>query len=338
MPSIIEEIASELNISIASVSRALNDRPGVGQALRERILAKARELNYSPSMTARGMATSQTFTLGFFIHEKPGLSPQTDPFYSEIMHGAEQILSETDYHLAIATLSDETMQAADRFRFVREKRIDGMILAGPDISPKFIMAMMQTGLPVVLVDNRLEYVPSHCVNSDDIRGGLYAAQHLIECGHQHIGIISGPQEWPSNARRLSGYQQALRQAGLDMPTVYTDRTTIESGEEAYQQLVAECPEITAICAVNDSMAIGAIRAAEAEGRHVPNDLAVIGFDDISWASLNKPPLSTIRIPKNQLGREAASRLISMLENPDMPPTELTIAVELIKRASTKAAF
>ncbi|GIK65721.1 MAG: ribose operon repressor [Chloroflexota bacterium] len=335
MPSIIEQIASELNISNASVSRALNDRPGVGKELRERILQRARDLNYTPSLTARGLATSQTFAIGFFVHEKPNLSTQTDPFYGEILHGVEQVCAETDYHISIATLTDSVLASPLDFRFVRERRIDGMILAGPDIPNSFVMAMLQSGVPVVLVDNKLDHSPINCVNSDDDRGAYLAAKHLLELGHHSIGLIAGPEHWASNARRVWGYTWALQEVGLTAPIIHVDRTTIDSGKAAYYQLISEHPEITAIGAVNDSMAIGAIRAAQDEGRRIPEDLSIIGFDDIEWAAHNSPSLTTINIPKRQMGKEAARRLLSLLDDPEAAPTEIIVSVQLVKRESTQ---
>jgi DNA-binding LacI/PurR family transcriptional regulator len=334
MPSIIEQIAADLKISSASVSRALNDRPGVGAQLRERILARARELNYTPSVTARGLATSQTFSIGFFVREKPGLSTHTDPFYGEILHGVEQVCAQTDYHVAIGTLTDAVLSSPNEFRFVRERRIDGMILAGPDIPNDFIVAMLQSGLPLVLVDNRLEHSPVNCVNSDDETGAYLAACHLIDLGHQHIGVLAGPQRWASNARRINGYKRALADAGLPLNMVNVERTTIDSGAEAYQQLIARYPHITGICAVNDSMAIGAIRMAEKEGRRVPDSLSVIGFDDIGWAALNSPPLTTVSVPKRQMGKEAANRLLTLLNDSDSAPAEVVVSVQLVQRESS----
>lgn len=336
MPSIIEQIAADLNVSSATVSRALNDRPGVGAKRREQILQRARELNYTPSVTARGLAKSQTFSAGFFVREKPGLPTQSDPFYGEILHGVEQACAQTDYHVAIATLTDDILAAPGEFRFVRERRIDGMILAGPDIPTEFIMAMLASGLPVVLVDNKLEYSPVNCVNTDDEHGAYLAARHLVDAGHRCIAVICGPERWPSNARRVRGYRRALEEAGLPLHIVHADRTTIESGADAYQQMVAQHPEVTALCAVNDSMAIGAIRTAQKDGRRVPEDLSVVGFDDIDWATLNDPPLTTISIPKRQMGKEAANRLLSLMNDPDSVPTEVIVSVQLVQRESTRA--
>ena len=335
MSSVIQQIADELNVSNASVSRALNDRPGVGEVLRSRIIERARELDYQPNITARALATSQTFSIGFFVAEKPGLSTQTDPFYGEILHGVEQASGSSDYHISIGTLSREILESPKDFRFTREKRIDGMILAGPDIPASFILAMQGTGLPVVLLDNRLEHSGINCVTSDDEHGAFLAAQKLITLGHRSIGIIAGPEEWPSNARRVAGYHRALQTIDQVPVIAHMHHTTIDSGAEAYSQLIQQYPELTAICAVNDSMAIGAIRASAAYNQNVPDDLSIIGFDDIAWADLNDPPLTTVRIPKAQMGREAFHRLISLLVDPEMQPVEITVGVELINRNSTK---
>lgn len=335
MPSIIETIARDLDISSASVSRALNDKPGVGSELRQKILDRARELNYTPSVVGRALASQRTFTIGFFVAEKPGLTTHNDPFYGEILHGAEQAVGSTDYHVTIATLSQDVFNEPQQFRFVREQRIDGMILAGPDIPTDFIMAMIQTDLPVVLVDNKLPFTPVTAVMGDDDSGAYLAARHLIELGHQHIGILTGPQEWSSNARRLSGYLRALNEAGTQYHVIHAERTDMDSGKAAYASLIDAMPDVTGICAVNDSMAIGAIHAAQNQGRHIPDDLSVIGFDDIAWATLNNPPLTTISIPKGQLGREAAKRLLAHLDDPQQAAVEMVVGVQLITRASTK---
>jgi LacI family transcriptional regulator len=335
MASIIEEIAKALNVSSASVSRALNDRPGVSAALRENILAKAQELNYTPSIAARGLATQQSFGIGFFVREKPDLPTHTDPFYGEILHGVEQTIAQTNYHVTIATLTTEILAKPDDFRFVRERRVDGMILAGPDIPNDFIIGLRQLGAPIVLVDNCLAYSPVTCVNSADVNGAYMGARYLLELGHKDIGVIAGPAQWASNAHRITGYRQAVKiESRLELPVVHVNRTTIESGRAAYQQIIGEHPELTAICAVNDSMAIGAIRAAQAEGKTIPQDLSIIGFDDISWAQLNDPPLTTINIPKHQMGQEAAHRLLALLSNPELSPTEVMVSVQLVTRESS----
>lgn len=332
MTSIIEQIAQELNVSNASVSRALNDRPGVSVDLRARILQRARELKYSPSITARGLVKSQSFGIGFFVREKPGLSMHADPFYGEILHGVEQALASTDYHVTIGTLTREAILQPLEFRFVRERRIDAMILAGPDIPSDTIMALLQSEIPLALVDNRLSHSPVNCINSDDEAGAYLAASHLLELGHRKIGALSGPEHWASNARRVAGYRRALGERSLSLPIVHADRTTIESGADAYRRLIAQHPTVTAICAVNDAMALGALHAAQESGK---GDISVVGFDDIPLASLNDPTLTTIRVPKRQMGAEVAGRMLALLENRDLSPVEVLVSVDLVARASTR---
>lgn len=334
MASTVERIAKELGVSNATVSRALNDRPGVRAELRSRIVAHAQQLDYTPPVMARGLATSHTFNLGFFVHEKPGLPAFSDPFYLEILNSTQQVIARSDYHVTFESLPDDVLARPADFRFVRERRIDAMALAGPDIPASFILHMLRSGLPVVLVDNRLEYSPVNCVNSDDEGGAFLAARFLIETGHRHIGVIAGPRDWASTARRVRGYQRAAEEAGLSLTIIHAPETTIESGSAAFAQLAAEQPDVTALCAVNDSMAIGAIRAARGCGRSVPGDLSVIGFDDISWAALNDPPLTTVRISRVAMGKEVAHRLLTVLEDSDLLPSEITVPVELVKRGST----
>ncbi|MCZ2094695.1 MAG: substrate-binding domain-containing protein, partial [Anaerolineae bacterium] len=146
---------------------------------------------------------------------------------------------------------------------------------------------------------------------------------------------SGPEHWVSNARRVAGYRRALGEQGLALPIVYADRTTIESGEKSFRRLIEQYPDITAICAVNDAMALGAMRAAQEMGKTIPGDLSIVGFDDIPLASLNEPKLTTIRVPKRQMGAEVAQRTLSLLDHPDSFPVEVLVSVELVKRASTQ---
>ncbi len=334
MASIVDQIAKLLGVSGATVSRALNDRPGVGSELREKIIETARELNYTPNVTARALATSKTFNIGFFYLQKVGVPAGADPFYTEILHSVQQVIARTDYHVAFETLTPETLSRPAEFRFVRERRIDAMILAGPDMPAGFITAMLNADLPVVLVDNRLEFSPVNCVNSDDETGAYQVAAHLIKRGHTDISVIAGPADWASTSRRLWGYQRAASEFGLNLCVVHMNETTIESGREAYQQISAAYPPITAICAVNDSMAIGAIREAKLQGKRVPGDLSIVGFDDISWAELNDPPLTTVRIPRQQIGKEAAHRVLMLLQDPDLLASEIIVPVIFVERDST----
>ncbi|HOG45432.1 MAG TPA: LacI family DNA-binding transcriptional regulator [Anaerolineae bacterium] len=334
MPARIDDIARHLGVSAASVSRALNDRPGVSEELRRRILAAAHELDFAPNMAARGLATQRTQMMGLVLGKKE--TPlDADPFYPLITHGAEACLAEQGYHLILTTV-DGTQAASDlAFKLVREQRVDGLILAGPDISPAFILAMRQSGVPCVLVDNCLQETRIDCVVSDDQAGAAAAVQHLLQHGHQDVLCLSGPQEWASSRERSQGYHTAMREAGLAerarvMPAA---KTTIDTGQDLLQQAFAEGLRPSAVFAINDSMAIGAMRAAQAMGLRLPEDLAVIGFDDISWAELATPPLTTVRIYKEELGALAARRLLDLLAHAESPPVRSVVGTQLVLRRS-----
>lgn len=337
MPSLMKVIATELGVSNATVSRALNDQPGVSADLRERILTRAAALNMSSHTAARGLASAKTFTLGFFIGKKPGLSTNSDPFYGEMLHGVEQVVNGSDYHLAVAALDEEMLATPSTFRYVREQRVDGMLLAGPDIPAEFVLYMRQSGLPVVLIDNVLEFTPVDAVTSDDEGGAYQAGQYLLALDHRQIGIIAGPETWSTNQRRIRGYERALGTMGISPVVIHAAETTVESGQEAYRKLMSQAPDTTAIGAVNDSMAIGAMIAARKQGLHIPRDVSIIGFDNIAWGSLNDPPLTTLDVPKHQIGTEAARRLLVLLDASEQgirqAATHLTLSVSFVERAS-----
>jgi DNA-binding LacI/PurR family transcriptional regulator len=329
-----KEIAKRLGVSIATVSRALNDQPGVGPEVRTRILDTAREMGYSPDLRARSLATSVTHTVGFVVHKTKHAAAE-DPFYPIIMAGAEAYLSRHDYHILLTTLDDQTMARPQAFPAVNQRRVDGLILAGPDITAPFILGMITAGVPVVLVDNCLSQTPVNCVLNDDQGGAYIATRHLLRHGHTRVAFFSGPQEWVSSRERARGYQRAMQEAKLEPLILHAAETTIASGAQMMAQALERWPDLAAVFAVNDSVAIGAIRAAAAHGRRTPDELAVIGFDDIRWAAVNEPPLSTVHVFKRRTGELAAQHLLSVIRDPDLPPVKTVVSTELVLRGSCR---
>lgn len=327
-----KEIAKHLGVSIATVSRALNDQPGVSPEVRERVLRFANETGYSPDIRARSLATSVTHTVAFVVHSAEH-SATEDPFYPVIMAGAEAYLSRHNYHILLVTADAQTMARPRAFSVVNQKRVDGLILAGPDISANFILGLVTADIPLVLVDNCLSQTAVNCVLNDDKGGAHSATRYLIEYGHTRIVFLSGPQEWVSNRDRMRGYQQAVQEAGLEPLILHTSETTIASGKKMILEALERWPDLTAVCAVNDAVAIGAIRSATRLGRSVPTDLSVIGFDDISWAAMNEPPLSTVHVFKRRMGELAAQHLLDHIRNPTSPPSKVVVSTKLSLRES-----
>lgn len=328
----MKEIARALGVSVATVSRALNDQPGVGAETRRRILEMSEKLNYAPHGAARGLATTQTRTAAFLTVHR-ALPLDADYFYQRILLGAQQELTHHGYYLIVAALSPEQLADLPGLPLLREQRIDGAILAGPEIPARHILALRAQKLPLVLVDNALPHTPVDCVLSEDEAGGYAATAHMLEHGHRQVAVLTGPLDWPSNRARYQGYCRAMAEKGLAPLEVHEAETTIDSGYRAMQTALERHPHLTAVFAVNDSMAIGAMRAAREAGRVVPRDLAVVGFDDIEWATHADPPLTTVKIPKRQMGAVAARRLVTLMEQPEEVPIRSMVATQLIVRAS-----
>ncbi|MGD9048264.1 MAG: LacI family DNA-binding transcriptional regulator [Anaerolineae bacterium] len=326
-----KELARRLNVSIATVSRALNDQPGVSPDVRQQILRLAKELGYSPDIRARSLATSFTHTVAFVVHDDH--AAVEDPFYPVIMAGAEAYLSQHNYHTLLTTVDEQVMARPRDFSVVNQKRVDGLILAGPDISASFILSLVATEIPLVLVDNCLLQTAVNCVLNDD-EGGAYAATRcLLDHGHRRIVFLSGPQEWVSSRDRMRGYQRAVEEASLEALILHGTETTIDSGRDLMDQALERWPDLTAVCAVNDAVAIGAIRTAARAGRRIPEHLSAMGFDDIGWAAMNEPPLSTVHVFKHRMGELAAQRLLDDIRNPDAPAAKTIVSTELVLRDS-----
>jgi LacI family transcriptional regulator len=331
MPPTLQDIADRLNISTATVSRALSGKPGVSQKTRQRVLEVANELRFTPDPAAQSLATSKTYAVAFVI--KRLLIRSHNPFYDRIMMGVEQELEQHGYHLVSITIDEKQANVSRLPPGLDKRRLDGLIIAGCELSNRVTTTLTSLGLPTVLVGNTLQHSMIDAVTSENKEGGYAATTHLIEHGHRHIAFLCGPQEWSPVRERLQGYIQAMQEHGLAPKIIYRPDLEIESGYDALQEALSQNPEISAVFAVSDPFAIGATRAARDMGRRIPDDLAVIGFDNIPWAENTDPPLTTLYIHKVQMGRLAARRLLELLEEGPQPPVSIRVGNELVIRRS-----
>jgi DNA-binding LacI/PurR family transcriptional regulator len=249
------------------------------------------------------------------------------------MAGVEAYLSRHDYHILLTSIDSQAMARPQDFSVINQRRVDGLILAGPDISPSFVLGLVTSGVPLILVDNCLSHTVVDCVLNDDEGGAYSATNRLLEYGHTRIVFLSGPREWVSNRERMRGYRRAVEETGLEPLVLHGAETTIASGKGMMQQALERWPDLTAVFGVNDAVAIGAIRAAAGLGRHIPKDLSVIGFDDVSWAAMNEPPLSTVHVFKRRMGELAAQRLLECIRHPGLPPSKVIVSTKLLLRDS-----
>jgi DNA-binding LacI/PurR family transcriptional regulator len=334
----LKDIAERLGVSASTVSRALNNKPGVADGLRKQVLELAAEMHFAPNRAARSLNGAGTFTVAFVFHQHD-LPVSSDAFYLSILRGVERELATEGYHVMLNT-TDNTITKAEHLRVVHDRLVDGLILAGPDLDPKLVLSVAQRSLPMVLVDNSLDRTPLDCVVCDDRGGSHSAVEHLIWHGHRRIAFAGGPETWASTSERKAGYLETMLLAGLDPIVAHESATNVLTGVSAGQKLFALDPGPTAVFAVNDAMAIGIIRAARKSGLAVPKDVAVVGFDDVSMAESADPPLTTVRIPKELMGMLAARRLLNLLSDKqpaDVTPVKSLVGTTLIVRSSCGCA-
>ncbi len=326
----IKDIAARLGVSTATVSRALNDKPGVSDELRLQVRKLAADLDFAPSMVARSLAGARTGAVAFILHRQ-AFPVTSDPFYFLIMQGAERELDRAGYHIVLSTIDN---QSDDKdLRIIRERRIDGLILAGPDINPSLVLTLANRGLPVVLVDNALERTPLNCVLCEDSEGARQAVEHLIGHGYKQITFVGGPASWLSTRERQKGYECAMRDAGLPVAVVHENVTTLDAGLAAGRRLFTAQDRPRAVYAVNDAMAMGVMRAAREAGLAVPGGVAVAGFDDVSLAASADPPLTTVRVDKEVMGELAARRLLELIGDEQQPHCRTIVGTTLVIRQS-----
>jgi LacI family transcriptional regulator len=328
----LQEIADKAGVSIATVSRALNDRAGVHPDTRERILRIAREMGYMPNVAAKGLATSRTYTLGLITYDR---RPQPiSSYHTKIVQGVDHEARQRGYHVITTFISSDMMADALRLPLIAEQRVDGLILVGPALKASFIIQLYGSGIPIVLVDNLLSETNIDAVVCDNVGGTYRATRHLIDVHDlRRLVFFSGPADWFSSRERRQGYEQALSEIGQAPQMITMPDTTVNMGYDAMLEALERYPDLEGIVAVNDATAVGAIRACKEHGRQVPQDVAVVGFDNVVWGSLHDPPLTTMRMFKHETGVQAARHLLDVIERGPMSGFQLRLGTELIVRES-----
>jgi DNA-binding LacI/PurR family transcriptional regulator len=327
-----EEIAKILNVSTATVSRALNGKSGVSAATRQRVFELANEFLYKPNPVAQQLATAKSFAVAFVV--KRHLVLWGSSFYDRIMMGAEQELERQGYHLIAITIDEELHSENALPPGLDPRRLDGLLIAGPELSGRMMTRLLSLQTPTVLViGNYLANTPIDTVSSDNHTGAYQATRHLIEHGHRHIAYLSGPADWAPVRERREGYLQALYEVDLAPIIVVQPGLGTADGQRGLQELLARYPTTTAVLAVNDPVAIGVMRAAKELGRGIPNDLALIGYDNLPWTETTDPPLTTVYIHKQQMGKMAARRLLDIMKDDREPIAKILVENELVIRRS-----
>ncbi len=329
----LKKIADELNVSISTVSRVMNDKPGVGDKTRAKVFELLKKYNYTGNSSARSLKTSKTKSIALISKKREERLCSADYFQRSIIN-IENELRNKGYHTLTISLSDKEMENPKDLLMLKENRVDGFIIRGPAIKSRFILELKNTGLPVVLFGNELQETEIDSIVCQNRKGSYKITRHLIDHGHKNILFLTGPKDWYTNRERMLGYEDALRESGYKKRIVHMPDTTIDTGKAYFKKAIKEIyPDITAVVAVNDATAIGVIDEARQLGIIIPDQVAVVGFDDIAWATLSYPPITTVHSFLEEMGKITITRLMDLIENPDLHPAKSIVTTKIIIRQS-----
>lgn len=325
----LQDIATAVGVTQTTVANALKGKGNVSETTRQHILKCAEELGYRPNMLARSLAQGKTDTLGFIL---PTIA---NPFYPEIAEAIERTAGQHGYQMLLCNTYYDFQQGRQHLERLVSRWVDGIIVMGSSMDIADIVVQFQRGLATVLCDWQENELPQGIpqVSVDFRRAGALAAEHLLELGHRHIGIIVSE---PQQTLRLEGFRAVLRAAGLPLEDemIRQGHSTLESGYAAAQKFLASPTRPTAIFATTDWMALGAMEAILDAGLRVPQDISIVGLDDIVVSAHIRPPLTTVAVPKFQLAKEATELLLGLINEEHPYPLSRMIEPSLIVRQST----
>jgi LacI family transcriptional regulator, galactose operon repressor len=307
----IRDVAARAGVSHQTVSRVLNDQDNVVRTTRERVLAAIGELGYVPNPSARSLSSNRLHTLGVVTTDI------SDYFFSQAIAGAEAEARRRGLFLIIGSVEEEA-QGDERayLRLMLERRVEGLIVAGPThLERDWLLHPLTHRLPIVAIGSDLVVPEVSVVDVDNQRGGRDATLHLVEHGHRTVATITGPLDWRSARERLDGYHEALRLQGLAAESALVEHCadwSVESGREAARRLLVSGRPFTALFAQSDLFALGAISELRSRGLDVPDDVSVVGYDDIPVARYLDPPLTTMSQPMRDVGALAVRLVVDHL--------------------------
>lgn len=332
MAATIREIAEKTGVSITTISQILNGKgERFSDLTREKVLKTAKEMSYKPNFFAKNMIVSHTNTIGMIVPEV------TDPFFSQMVKGAEDYLNREGYMIMLCNSSNDKAREDLYVEELLHRAVDGLIIASPNILLSGVINRMEEKrAPYILLDRQRNPRPEGNITIDDFKGGFMATEHLIKLGHRKIGIIISDTSFYNVHERYEGYLACMKEYKLTVQDswIVSGDQTMNAGYLATQKLLKE--NVTAIFATNDLMAMGTYRAALEKGLVVPDNLSVIGFDDIELSEYMTPPLTTIRQPIYRIGEVAAELLLKNIQNPTEKLEDRLLDISLINRSSTKS--
>ncbi len=333
----IKDVARLAQVSVSTVSLVINEKTSVSEKTKTKIQIAIKELNYYPRRIARGLASHTTGNIGFILTDDH--FSLVEPFYTKIFLGTEFEARKHNYYILLTTVPTKFDQKKSIPRFLLEKNVDAVIMAGR-VPERLIEIIIEMELPVILVDYYNRRFKTAAVLIDNIEGAYQAVNHLIHSKHKKIGFIGGDLKHPSIADRYDGYKKALMDNNISLNknfvVTHELNTSIPTGYNAMHEILKKGDWPTAIFAANDAMAIGCMKRLKEEKIRIPEQVAIIGFDDIDADIQIEPHLSSIRVKKEEMGAIAAKQVVTMIKNKKHISEKILAPTDLIVRASTKS--
>ncbi len=329
----LKEIANELGISVMTVSRALNNRSNVDEKTRERVQEVARRMGYTPNQIAKSLVLKKTFTVGVVVPEI------THSFFPEVIRGIEEVVFQAGYHLILTHSAEDSQREKDAVNTLESKRVDGILISTAQTVADYKMYedMVASDFPLVFFDRCVLGIGASCVSINDQESARLITEHLVGHGYKKIAHLSGPPKISIGKDRMAGYLEAIREAGLpENPAWIVEAGFHEEGGYQGMSKLLELPSDLrprAVVAVNDPAAFGAMQAIYEAGLRIPEDIAIVGFSDDIRAELMSTPLTTVRQPAYEVGKQAAEKLIGLIEKKSAKVEEIIVKTSLIIRKS-----
>lgn len=333
----IKDIAKKAGVSHTTVSRALNGNPCIPDKTTALIRDIAGEMGYLPSATARGLKTRHTRALGVLVNRID------NPYFGEILQGIEDAVKDAGYSIFIASSFTNPKHEKHIIQAFSEHRVDGVIIGSVPVNQESYNLLDKYGIPAVVINNQSHRNHKYTISHDDFYGAQQVARHLLDLGHQHIAYIGNKQASKINNNRLRGLKQELLAAGLSVNTnlvIHQPGGEIENGLAGMAELLEKDTDITAVFCFNDLTAIGALHYLNGKSIRVPEDISIVGFDNIRYSAYTNPPLTTFDQPKRSIGTEAALMLMELVSRtvsgePNDHPISKLMRGQLLARKSTK---
>ncbi|WNJ97417.1 substrate-binding domain-containing protein [Vibrio ruber] len=328
----MKDIAKRAGVSTSTVSHVINKTRYVSDEIAARVNQAAKDLNYSPSALARSLKMNRTKTLGMLV------TTSTNPFFGEVVKGVERSCYQKGYNLILCNTEGDDHRMKESINTLLEKRVDGLILMCSALEGEHIDAFDRfPGVPVVVMDRGPVHFACDKIQDNSLLGGFMATNYLIECGHREIGCITGPLKIHQAYMRYEGFKKAMTNAKLPINPAWIAEANFEcdGGVDAFEHICQRGPLPSALFVGNDMMAMGVVNAAHARGIRIPQDLSIIGYDDIYIAKYITPPLTTIHQPKHRLGTAAVEALVNRLDKHKTDAQVVHLEPTLVVRDSVR---